>query len=168
VGVDRLRLPGYSGVQLRMLDEPSGAIRTFTPESISDGTLRASAILAALFQPDSLVGYITLVSIDEPELGLHPSTGGALFDALTEAAEHVQVIVATQGDDLLDRDEFDLDWARVVVMDSGTTVIGPVDAASREIVAKGLATAGELMRGNQFVSVTNRFDVTTARGTSVS
>jgi hypothetical protein len=34
-------------------------------------------------------------------------------------------------------------------MDRGRTVIGEVDAASREIVAKQIFTLGELMRGNQ-------------------
>lgn len=152
LSIDRLNLSDdYSGVELRMHDSETNEDSLFRPESISDGTLRAAAVLAALFQPDSLVGYSTLVCIDEPELGLHPSAAGMLFYALIEASEHVQVIVATQSGDLLHRDEIDLGWIRPVVMRDGNTVIGPVDAVTREIVEQKLATVGERMRLDQIL-----------------
>jgi hypothetical protein len=72
-----------------------------------------------------------------------------LLDALTEASEHVQVIAATQSADLLDREDFQVGWARVVQMRDGITTIGEVDAGSRDAVAAGLATLGELLRSNQ-------------------
>jgi predicted ATPase len=149
LGLDQRVLDTYSTVQLRMLDESSGTIHRFNPDSMSDGTLRAAGLLAALFQPDSLVGYVTLVCADEPELGLHPTAAGALFDALTEAAEHVQVIVATQSADLLDRKDFDVDWARIVTMEAGLTLISEVDAGTRQVVERRLATLGEELRSNQ-------------------
>ena len=73
----------------------------------------------ALFQPDSLDGRIRLVGVEEPELGLHPAAAGVLFDALTEASAHVQLIVATQSADLLDREDLAVDWTRVVSMHQG-------------------------------------------------
>jgi predicted ATPase len=151
--IERLDLGGkYSTVQLRMRNSKTEEESVFLPESISDGTLRASGVLAALFQPDSLVGYITAVCIDEPELGLHPSAAGMLFYALVEATNHVQVIVATQSGDLLHRDEIDLNWIRPVAMrEDGRTVIGPVDAVTRQIVEQGLATVGERMRLDQIL-----------------
>jgi predicted ATPase len=151
--IERLDLGGkYSTVQLRMRNPKTEEESVFLPESISDGTLRASGVLAALFQPDSLVGYITAVCIDEPELGLHPSAAGMLFYALVEATNHVQVIVATQSGDLLHRDEIDLNWIRPVAMrEDGRTVIGPVDAVTRQIVEQGLATVGERMRLDQIL-----------------
>lgn len=152
VGIEHLDLGGkYSSVQLRMRDPETDEQAVFLPESISDGTLRASGVLAALFQPASLVGYVTAVCIDEPELGLHPSAAGALFYALVEAAQHVQVIVATQSGDLLHRDEIDLDWIRPVAMRDGRTIIGPVDSVTREIVQRRLATVGERMRQDQIL-----------------
>ncbi|HEV2635037.1 MAG TPA: AAA family ATPase [Actinocrinis sp.] len=152
VGIDHLDLGrNYSTVQLWMRDLETDEVSSFSPEAISDGTLRAAGVLAALFQPDSLVGYITAVCIDEPELGLHPSAAGMLFYALVEATRHVQVIVATQSGDLLHRDEIDLDWIRPVAMRDGRTVIGPVDSVTREVVRRKLATVGERMRLDQIL-----------------
>lgn len=154
LGMDKRRLDKYSSVQLRMRNPKSDGVDRFEDGQLSDGTLRAAGLLAALFQPDSLTSYTPLVCIDEPELGLHPSAAGVIFDALTEAAEHVQVIVATQSGDLLDRDEFDPDWVRVVALRDGATVVGPMDEASRRILTERLATAGALMRADQLSPAT--------------
>jgi len=117
---------------------------------LSDGTLRAAAVLTAIFQPAAaLDGRLPLIGIEEPETALHPAAAGVLFDALSEASEHVQVIATTQSADLLDREEIDASIIRPVVMQGGLTVIGEVDDASREIVETKLYTLGELMRGNQ-------------------
>ena len=149
VGVDEYVLGRRSAVRLRMVDPGTGATREFDPESMSDGTLSAAGTLAALFQPDSLNGSIPLVGVEEPELGLHPTAAGVLLDALTEASEHVQVIAATQSADLLDREDFQADWARVVRMRDGVTTVDPVDEGSRAAVAANLATLGDLLRSNQ-------------------
>jgi hypothetical protein len=82
------------------------------------------------------------------------AAAGVLFDALTEASEHVQVIATSQSADLLDREELDVSVIRPVTMQGGLTLIGEVDGASREIVEKKLYTLGELMRGNQLSPVT--------------
>lgn len=149
LGMDQRILDTHSTVQLRMWEEDNGSERHFNPGSTSDGTLRAAGLLAALFQPDSLTGEVPLVCVDEPELGLHPTATGVLFDALTEAAEHVQVIAATQSADLLDRKDFDPDWALLVTMENGATQISPVDEGTREVVARRLATLGGELRSNQ-------------------
>jgi predicted ATPase len=116
---------------------------------MSEGTVRSAAVLAALFQPESLNGRLPLVGIEEPEIALHPAAAGVLFDALTEASEHVQVIATSQSADLLDREDLDPSLIRPVAMQDGLTVIGEVDDASREIVKQKLFTLGELMRSNQ-------------------
>jgi predicted ATPase len=123
----------------------------FSPLGMSEGTIRGAAVLAALFQPEALDGRLPLIAIEEPEAALHPAAAGALFDALTEAAEHVQIIAASQSADLLDREDFDVSAIRPVAMQDGLTVIGEVDDASREIAREKLMTLGELMRGNQLV-----------------
>ncbi|HEY6792255.1 MAG TPA: AAA family ATPase [Trebonia sp.] len=123
----------------------------FDSLAMSDGTIRAVAVLAALFQPEALDGRLPLVGIEEPETALHPAAAGVLFDALTEASEHVQVIATSQSSDLLDREDVDVSAIRPVTMRDGLTYIGEVDAASREIVRQKLYTLGELMRGNQLV-----------------
>jgi energy-coupling factor transporter ATP-binding protein EcfA2 len=110
----------------------------FSPDAISDGTIRAAGVLAALFQPAVLEGRIPLVAIEEPETSLHPAAVGVLYDALTEASDRVQVLATSQSADLLDRDDLDVSCVRAVTMDRGLTLIDEVDAASREIVAKRL------------------------------
>ncbi|MFF1688619.1 MULTISPECIES: AAA family ATPase [unclassified Streptomyces] len=149
LGIDERPLDAYSSVQLRMRDADTDSVIRFGGDQLSYGTLRAAGLLAALFQPDALDGWTSLVCVDEPELGLHPAAAGVVFDALTEAAQHVQVIVATQSGDLLDRDEFDPDWVRTVAVIDGTTVIEPVGDAARRVLDKGLDTMGGLMRGDQ-------------------
>jgi len=131
--------------------EPGGVRidQSFAGPSMSDGTIRAAGVLAALFQPASLDGRVPLVGIEEPETALQPAAAGVPFDALTEASEHVQVIATSQSADLLDREDLDLASVRSVTMEGGRTIISNVDPASRQIVEKQLHTLGELMRGNQ-------------------
>ncbi|MFI1562544.1 AAA family ATPase [Streptomyces sp. NPDC020490] len=121
----------------------------FRAESMSEGTIRAIGLLTALFQPDAREGWIPLIAVEEPELALHPLAAGALYDALTEASEYVQVLATTQSAELFDRKEADLSAIRVVAAEHGVTVIGEVDPVSRSIVADGLATTAELLRSDQ-------------------
>lgn len=121
----------------------------FRAESMSEGTIRAIGLLTALFQPDAREGCMPLIAVEEPELALHPLAAGALYDALTEASEHVQVLATTQSAELFDRKEADLSAIRMVAAEHGVTVIGEVDPVSRSIVADGLATTAELLRSDQ-------------------
>jgi predicted ATPase len=138
---------GYKAVILKT--SVDGEAFEFGSEAMSEGTVRSAAVLAALFQPESLDGRLPLIGIEEPEIALHPAAAGVLFDALTEASEHVQVIATSQSADLLDREDLDPAVIRPVTMRDGLTIIGEVDDASREIVKQKLYTLGELMRGNQ-------------------
>lgn len=142
-----------SGVTMVQLHTRSGSRSNpeivFGPDAMSDGTIRAAGVLAALFQPAVLDGRVRVVGIEEPETSLHPAAVGVLYDALTEAAEHVQVLATSQSADLLDRDDLDVSAIRAVTMEGNLTIVSDVDSASREIVAKRLYTLGELMRGNQ-------------------
>ena len=140
---------GYTLVLLHSRAGLAGRDVVFGPTSMSDGTIRAAGVLAALFQPATLGGRVPLVGIEEPETALHPAAAGVLFDALTEASQHVQVVATSQSADLLDREDLDLSSVRSVTMERGLTIIGNVDPASRQIVEKRLHTLGELMRGNQ-------------------
>ena len=146
-GIQAREVGGYKTVFLDT--SVDGESFEFGSETMSEGTVRSAAILAALFQPDSLNGRLPLIGIEEPEIALHPAAAGVLFDALTEASEHVQVIATSQSADLLDREDLDPAVIRPVAMQDGLTVIGEVDDASQEIVKEKLYTLGELMRGNQ-------------------
>jgi predicted ATPase len=149
VGVDEWIAGPYVTIKLRTATGLGGREVFFDPKGMSDGTIRAVGVLAALFQPAVLDGRVPLVGIEEPEIALHPAAAGVLFDALTEASERVQVVATSQSPDLLDRDDLDVAAVRAVSMEQGLTTIGDVDAASRSIVRDKLYTLGELMRGNQ-------------------
>ena len=140
VGVERDLVDRYVTVRARTM---SGL------DDMSDGTLRFVAALAAVAQPSALHDRIPLVGIEEPEIALHPAAAGVLFDAFTEASQHVQVVVTSHSPDLLDRDDLDVSIVRVVSMERGMTVIGVVDEASRRVVRDKLHTVGDLMRRNQ-------------------
>jgi predicted ATPase len=147
--IDAYSVGRYMTVAFHSRGRPGLEGIEFGPEAVSDGTIRAAGVLAALFQLPASDGQIPLIGIEEPEIALHPAAAGVLFDALTEASEQVQVIVTTQSPDLLDREDLDVSAVRAVSMDDGLTRIGEVDEASRQIVRDKLYTLGELMRGNQ-------------------
>ena len=153
-GIEARDVGAYKAVILNT--NVDGEAFQFGSEAMSEGTVRAAAVLAALFQPESLDGRLPLIGIEEPEIALHPAAAGVLFDALTEASEHVQVIATSQSADLLDREDLDSAVIRPVTMRDGLTIIGEVDDASQEIVRQKLYTLGELMRGNQLSPQTSQ------------
>ncbi len=115
--------------------------------TMSDGTLRALAVLVALFQP--AIREVPLVGIEEPETALHPAAAGLLFDALLAATRHTQVLVTTHSPDLLDHHELQPEQLLSVVATSGRTQIAPIDEASRDAMKNKLYTGGELLRASQ-------------------
>ncbi|WP_322755620.1 AAA family ATPase [Frankia sp. Cas3] len=153
VGVDE-RLEGrYSTVEARFRVGVADGIEVFAREALSEGTLRAAGVLAALFQPPAFDGRISLIGIEEPETALHPATVGALYEALDDAALRTQVIVTSQSSDLLDSEYVRLGHIRAVANLDGVTHVGEVDAASHAIVAKKIMTVGELHRSGRMMPV---------------
>lgn len=71
----------------------------FGPHQLSDGSLRAIAIITALLQPEKLLPAV--IFIDEPELGLHPGAIGVLASLIKAAASKRQVVISTQSSRLL-------------------------------------------------------------------
>jgi len=61
---------------------------------LSDGTIRFMAILAVLLSPSPP----PLVTIEEPELGLHPDAVGLLADVMVEASSRMQIVATTHSD----------------------------------------------------------------------
>ncbi|MCP3136332.1 AAA family ATPase [Pyxidicoccus xibeiensis] len=89
--------PETSSVRLDWIDERD---QLFGPHHLSDGTLRCIALFTALGQPvESLPAFL---SIDEPELGLHPAALGILASLVRSVSTHAQVLLATQSPALLD------------------------------------------------------------------
>lgn len=75
----------------------------FGPHQMSDGTLRAVALLTLLLQPPTLLP--SMIVIDEPELGLHPFAVRVIAGLVHSAAVERQCLVATQSPQFLDEFE---------------------------------------------------------------
>lgn len=82
-----------------------GSDAYFDANSLSDGTLRFISLVTLLLQPPGRLPSTIL--LDEPELGLHPYAITILANLLRSAAEHTQVIVATQSVTLVNQFEPD-------------------------------------------------------------
>ncbi|GHV52408.1 hypothetical protein FACS1894181_15480 [Bacteroidia bacterium] len=104
---------GKGYVSLKWLDiYPNDYI--FLPEQFSDGTIRFIALAALLLQPEQTIPSVII--IDEPELGLHPSAIRQLAEMIKEASMHTQVIVATQSPGLVD--EFEASQVTIIESDN--------------------------------------------------
>lgn len=126
----------------------------FSAASMSDGTLRAVGVLAALLQATPTRNgdrRVTLVGIEEPEVALHPAAAGVLLDALLEASQRVQVLATTHSPDLLDDESIPTDAVLAVRANGDVTEVGPIDAAGRDAVRERLYTPGELLRLDQLL-----------------
>ena len=117
---------------------------------MSDGTLRALAVLMALRQ-GRLGGKssTSLVGIEEPENNIHPSAARILLAAMQDASYDTQVLVTTHSADMLHMGDADLNSILVVAAEDGTTTIGQIDAVSQSIVRDHLYTVGEMMQMDQ-------------------
>ncbi|MDX2154317.1 MAG: AAA family ATPase [Bryobacteraceae bacterium] len=119
-----------------------------TAKHVSDGTLRAVALLAALFQPATDEGP-SLIGIEEPEAGLHPAAAAILLGAMKERSRSTQVIATSHSPEMLDELRLEEDLLLAVALVDGQTEIGPLDAAGRDIVKRHLYTPGDLLRMEQ-------------------
>lgn len=72
----------------------------FGASAFSDGTLRFIALATLLLQPFELRPSVILV--DEPELGLHPSAITLLASLIKQTSSETQIIASTQSPQLLD------------------------------------------------------------------
>ena len=122
----------------------------FSPNEMSDGTMRALCVLTALLEKrkgDKNKSPV-LIGIEEPETGLHARAAGALLYALREASDIRQVIVATHSPDLLD-DKIPTSQILPVELKDAETIVAPMDDISVEMLRDHLSTAGELLRQEQ-------------------
>lgn len=113
-----LRPSPFNPDKIRLEWQERGSDMLFGPHALSDGTLRFICLTTLFLQPpDRLPETIVL---DEPELGLHPYAIALLADMVRSAAEHTQVILATQSVTLVN--QFDPEDILVVDRMQGETV----------------------------------------------
>jgi predicted ATPase len=126
---------------------------TFLASSMSDGTLRALGVLVAIFQNLKTEKVSpNLIGLEEPEMALHPAASAVLLGALREASANSQIIVTSHSPDLLDNADISPESIFAVDNVDGTTRIGPIDAAGRQMLRDKLFTPGELLRQNQIAA----------------
>ncbi len=91
--------------------------------NLSDGTLRFLLLLAILANPEPG----SLIAIDEPETGLHPSMFPIIAELAAEAAERTQVILTTHSPQFLDAFTGEPPTTTVAQWDQGETRLSVVD-----------------------------------------
>jgi predicted ATPase len=89
-----------NAVRLDWIDDQD---ERFGAHQLSDGTLRAIALITALAQPVSRLPKF--MSIDEPELGLHPSAIRLIAELARSISHHTQILFATQSTTFLNHFE---------------------------------------------------------------
>jgi len=118
--------PDTSALRLYWTDERD---HRFDPHDLSDGALRAIGLIAALAQPHaSLPSFIT---IDEPELGLHPAAISLLASLVRSVSNRCQVILSTQSPALLD--EFAPEEVVVVERNQGESTFRRLDPVALDV-----------------------------------
>lgn len=109
-----------TSVRLDWIDDQD---ERFGAHQLSDGTLRAIALITALAQPTARLPKF--MSIDEPELGLHPSAISLLAELARSVSRHTQVLFATQSTAFLD--QFESSEVVVVEREDGASVLHRLD-----------------------------------------
>jgi len=128
-------------VRLDWLDDRD---QRFGCHQLSDGTLRALALITVLSQPTERLPR--LISIDEPELGLHPAAIALIAELCRSICRHTQIVLSTQSTELLDH--FMVDEVVVVEREEGATSLKRLkepdlrhwlkDYSLRDLYAKGV------------------------------
>lgn len=85
---------------IRLAWKHKNSDKYFGATSLSDGTLRFITLATLFLQPEKFLPSVILV--DEPELGLHPTAITMLASLVKQASVKTQVIFSTQSPFLLD------------------------------------------------------------------
>ncbi len=105
---------------------------SFPAKSLSDGMLRFLGLAVLLLLPDPP----SLITIDEPEIGLHPSLISLLAELLKQASERTQIIVTTHSPLLLNAEAITLEDIVLVERDEVDQTVRMVRADSQEHLKK--------------------------------
>ncbi len=129
-GFDRFDIQeDYGRVLLRWRAKWSG--KSFGAHLTSDGSLRLFALVTLLNLPPGMLPYV--ITLDEPELGLHPAAIALVGGLIKSLSIERQVIVATQSPLLVDA--FDLDEIFVLDLEDGRTNCRNLDAEEQPALA---------------------------------
>jgi predicted ATPase len=133
-------LGSYVGIDVSIESSP-GFSSPQDGAHLSDGTLRALALLVGLYQPSPRL----LTAIEEPESFVHPYASELLLEALIGAPERGQLLLTTQSPTVLDTSAIRSDMLRVVDFRDGFTQLGSIAPEQEEHLRSHLVTRGELL-----------------------
>ena len=159
-GITAVDCVSFGGLNLVEFQQSySNEITRFWGPNMSDGTLRALAILTALFQHVSQDGDSRhIVGIEEPSNSLHPAACDALIDGIFDASHHTQIIATSHSPTLLDNPDIRPESILAVTSDQGRTSISPLDEVKRSYLKEQLFSVGELLTVDQLSPSTKTLD----------
>ncbi len=99
----KLQPNAYNPSQINLEWEEVGSDMYLNGHSFSDGTLRFIALATLLLQSE----LPSVIIIDEPELGLHPTAINKLAALAKRASKDSQIIISTQSTNLVNNFEVD-------------------------------------------------------------
>ena len=132
----------YGKVLLRW--KAKWADKTFGAHLTSDGSLRFFALVTLLNLPSEMLPSVIL--LDEPELGLHPTAIGLVAGMIEQLSHEKQLIVATQSPLLVD--EFELDEIIVLDLEDGQTRLRKLAADDYQMWLEQDYTPSQLWQKN--------------------
>lgn len=142
-GLENIEVRRFSNrLTLGFTQQAGDARRSFIANQMSDGTLRAFAIVLALLQQHQP----TLMVIEEPEAAIHLGALRTLVEVLQQHSEDVQILLTTHSADIIDA--LEIDQLRVIWTEDGVSHIAPVATHTKDTLRSGLITPGELLRAD--------------------
>lgn len=142
-GIVRIEPRNYADKQTLMFVQGTDhGNREFLAKQMSDGTLRAFAILLSIAQP-TRPGFLI---IEEPEIAIHLGALQSLVEILQTESEAMQIVLTTHSADIVDA--VSVDALRVVWNDGEQSHVAPVSEHTREVLRSGLITPGALLRAD--------------------
>ncbi|MEY4531065.1 MAG: hypothetical protein RLZZ156_1786, partial [Deinococcota bacterium] len=129
----------------------------FEAPSVSDGTLRAFAILTSAFYQYPIINAEKpkskdrFLAYEEPESGLHSSGSETIFDALRYISDKTQILLSTHSTHIADYVDLGSGREKVLIVESknGETIIDDIDNTSLEVAQEKLFGLGELLHMRQ-------------------
>ncbi|KJU86520.1 SMC domain protein, partial [Candidatus Magnetobacterium bavaricum] len=123
---DELTFPPAADQRIQMRVRWKSLRRSHSSADMSDGTLRfltMLTILANIKESSVNPNPPSIIAIDEPELGLHPSMLGIIAEYAIEVSRHAQVIFTTHSPQFLDAFKEDVPTVTCMNIESGQTIL---------------------------------------------
>lgn len=136
-GVEVREMGPIETLEFRIQAPGGGDPWRFPASNMPEGTLRALAILLAVFGSGRETASV--VAIEQPEAALHPAAAKTLLAALREACPATQILAATHSPELLAHIGQDDELVLAVSAEGGATGIAAVDAAGRDALSRSLS-----------------------------